>query len=338
MAPPALRLERLGSVGEARDDWARLAGRSGNPFATVEWSEAWLGHAAAGCRPSLFAALSADGTVAIVPLVVSHGRYVRKARFLGFGAANELGPVCAPLDRELGLGALRLALEATRGEWDMFVGETLPGSGWAPALGASPVGREASPVVAGPWPSWEDYLATRSRNFRSELRRKERRLEEQGMRFRTVTSGGELDSGLDALFDLHRRRWADEASPFFAGEEAFHRAFAAAAFERGWVRLRLLELEGRAVAVSYSFRFGDAEWSYQYGRDPALEHQSVGLIAAAHAIREAFMEGAAEFKLGPGAQAYKLRFSTGDDGLETVVIARGLRGRAALLAARRRAG
>src|SRR2546430_7596739 len=109
MAPPALRLERLGSVGEAREDWARLAEASGNPFATVEWSEAWLAHAAAGCRPSLFAALGHDGVVAMVPLVVSHGRYVRKTRFLGFGAANELGPVCAPADRELGLEALRLA-------------------------------------------------------------------------------------------------------------------------------------------------------------------------------------------------------------------------------------
>src|SRR3954464_11403106 len=110
MAPPALRLERLGSVGEAREDWARLAERSGNPFATVEWSEAWLGHAAAGCNPSFFVAGSGESTVAIVPLVVSHGRYVRKARFLGFGAANELGPVCAPADRELGIEALRLAL------------------------------------------------------------------------------------------------------------------------------------------------------------------------------------------------------------------------------------
>ncbi|HJQ74076.1 MAG TPA: hypothetical protein VJ814_04280, partial [Gaiellaceae bacterium] len=167
-----LTLEPLGSIGEARAEWTTLAAASGNPFATVEWCEAWLEHAAAGARPRLFAALRDGKPVAIVPLVIIHGRYVRKARFLGYGAANELGPV----GLERGADALRLALDATRGEWDVFHGETLPGGGWPERLGATLVGREGSPVVSGPWPSWDDYLATRSHNFRGELRRKERRL------------------------------------------------------------------------------------------------------------------------------------------------------------------
>jgi CelD/BcsL family acetyltransferase involved in cellulose biosynthesis len=102
------------------------------------------------------------------------------------------------------------------------------------------------------------------------------------------------------------------------------------------LRLRLLELDGRAVAANYSFRVGGCEWSYQHGRDPELEHDSVGFLILAHAIREAFTEGAAEFRLGPGKQEYKLRFADGDHGLETVGLARGLRGRASLLAERRR--
>jgi CelD/BcsL family acetyltransferase involved in cellulose biosynthesis len=337
MAPPALTLEPLDGLHAFRTEWEELASRSESPFATVEWAEAWLEHAADGCTPRLFAALEGGTPLAIVPLVVSRGRYVRKARFLGFGAANELGPACAPADRDRGREALRLALDETRSEWDVFLGETLPGEGWARALGVQLVGRVGSPVVAGPWASWDDYLATKSRNFRSELRRKERRLEERGLELRKVSRAEELEPALDALFELHRRRWAEDASPFFAGLESFHRAFATAAFARGWVRLRLLELEGRVVAVSYSLRFGPAEWSYQYGREPELEHESVGLILAAHAIREAFAEGAREFRLGPGLQPYKLRFATADPGLETIGLARSLRGHAALVAARRRA-
>jgi CelD/BcsL family acetyltransferase involved in cellulose biosynthesis len=339
-SPPTLdgvEVERLDDPGAVRPGWDRLASASGNPFATPEWTETWLRHAGNGASFSLWACRRADGSLAaVLPLVVVQGRYVRKLRFAGFGAANELGPICAPSDRELGVEALRLTLAATRREWDVFLGENLPGAGWASRLGATLVGREGSPVARGPWESWDAYLATRSRNLRQQLRQKERRLLERGLSYRTVSAPDELEPALDALFELHRGRWGTEASPFFAGQERFHRAFADAAFERGWLRLRLLELDGRPVAANYCLRFGEAEWYYQSGRDLALEDQSVGLLVLAWAIREAFSEEATQFKLGPGLQDYKSRFATDDPGLETVAVPRSLRGRAAILAARRR--
>jgi CelD/BcsL family acetyltransferase involved in cellulose biosynthesis len=329
--------ERLEDPGTVRADWDRLAAAAGNPFATPEWIEAWLRHAANGTSFSLWAFRGADGSVAtLLPLVLTQGRYVRKLRFAGFGAANELGPIGDPGDRELGARALRFALDATRREWDVFLGDNLPGTGWESRCGAALVGREGSPVARGPWETWDAYLATRSSNLRQQLRQKERRLVERGLRYWTVASPDELEPALDALFELHRARWGTDASPFFAGQETFHRAFAAAALERGWLRLRLLELEGRPAAVNYCLRFGDAEWFYQSGRDPDLEHESVGLLVLARAIREAFSEAVTEFKLGPGLQGYKSRFATDDPGLETVAVPRGLRGRAAVLAARRR--
>jgi CelD/BcsL family acetyltransferase involved in cellulose biosynthesis len=333
----SVELDRLGAVDDARADWERLALASGSPFATLEWTDAWLEHAAGPYAPRLFVARDAEGrVVAIVPLAIGRGRYVRKARFLGFRAANQAGPICAPEDAELGVEALRRALAATRREWDVFVGENLPGTGWDVRLGATAIGSKGSPIVRGPWRSWDDYLASRSHNLRNELRRKERRLREQGLADSTARAPGELEPALDALFELHRGRWGSEASPFFSGLEEFHRAFARAAFARDWVRLRILELDGRPVAANYSLRFGDAEWSYQLGRDPTLEHASIGLIGVGIAVREAFAEGAAEFRLGPGEQAYKLRLANDNSTLETVGIAQGLRGRASLLAARRR--
>lgn len=330
-------LRPLSSVDEVRAEWSELAQASGNPFATVEWSDAWLAGPGKHARLRLFAGLRNDGTVAaIVPLVVVRGRYVRKVRFLGFGVANELGPIAAPNDLELGAQALRLALAETERDWDVFVGENLQSSEWASRLEAELVARRGNLFVRGPWETWDDYLATKSRSLRKELRQKERRLRERGLQYRTVSSPEELPAALDVLFELHRRRWGADAATGFTGQEAFHRTFAATALARGWLRLRLLELGGRAVAANYSFRVGSREWSYQHGRDPQLEHDSVGLLILGHAIREAFGEGAAEFRLGPGRQEYKLRFADGDHGLETVGLARGLRGRASLLAERRR--
>jgi CelD/BcsL family acetyltransferase involved in cellulose biosynthesis len=218
----------------------------------------------------------------------------------------------------------------------MFLGESLPGHGWAARLDAAYSSREGSPVVRGPWADWDEYLAGRSSNFRQELRRKERRLVEQGLRYRLVTSPEELDPALDLLFDLHRARWGAEASPWFAGQEGFHRAFARTVLPHGWLRLAVLELDRGPVAVNHCFRFGSSDWSYQFGRDPSPELGSVGILTAAFGIRDA-IEAGLDFELGPGNQAYKLRFATEDQGLETVAVGRGVRGQAALLALRRRA-
>ncbi len=340
MATTPLALEPLTGIDEVRDEWAALALAAGNLYATPEWGETWLAHVATGLalRLRLFGARDARGElVAVIPLVVVAGRHVRKARFLGFGPANQLGPVAAPPDGDDAVWALRAALTATRGEWDLFLGENLRGSGWAGKLGAATVLQQENPTARGPWPTWDDYLASRSHNFRSDLRRKERRLREQGLVFRAVAEPSRLEEALDVLFRLHRARWGDDASIWFAGQEPFHRAFARTALDRGWLHLWLLELEGEPVAAYLGYRFGGTELVYQYGRDPAPRATSPGLVLIGHAVREAFAAGASAVEFGPGPQAYKFRFATDDPGLETVGLAQGLRGRAALLAARRRA-
>jgi CelD/BcsL family acetyltransferase involved in cellulose biosynthesis len=332
-----LELERLGSVDQVRAEWSALAWASRNPFLTPEWCELWLAHIGVDCRLHLFAGRrDGEALAAIVPLVVTRSRYFRKARFLGFGPAQELGPLADPADREAAVELLRQALTATRREWDVFLGDHLPGGDWAPGVGGTLLARKASPAVRGPWESWDGYLASRSSNFRQELRRKERRLSDRGLLYREVSEGSELDRALDVLFELHRARWGDDASIWFAGQEAFQRAFSRTALERGWLRLRLLELDGRPAAAYYGFRFGEVERSYQFGRDPSETRSSVGLVLVAHAVRRSLEEGATEFKLGPGAQLYKTRFATEDPGLETVGLARGLRGRAAIMAAKKR--
>jgi CelD/BcsL family acetyltransferase involved in cellulose biosynthesis len=193
-----VELEPFEDAETADAEWAALARNSGNPFATPEWCRLWLKHAGVRARPRFFLARRPDGSAfAVLPLVVTHGRYVRKLRLAGFGAANELGPATAPGDREQAAGALRRVLDLTRDEWDLFLGESLPGDGWPARTGASLVGRLGSPVATGPWTSWDDYLATRSSNMRQEVRRKERRLLEQGARFGAVDEAAELAPALD---------------------------------------------------------------------------------------------------------------------------------------------
>jgi CelD/BcsL family acetyltransferase involved in cellulose biosynthesis len=244
------------------------------------------------------------------------------ARFLGHGASDQLGPVCAPGDPS---GSETLA--ALRDRFDVLLAERLPGTGWTERLGGRTLQREPSPVIQVPAGGWDEYLAARSANFRSQIRRKERKLQrDHGVTYR-LSDPKHLDADFDALVALHRMRWEGHASQALDGKRAaFHRDFARVALERGWLRLWLAEVGQRRVAAWYGFRYGNAEWYYQSGRDPAFARHSLGLVLLAHTIREAMNDGVGEYKLLRGGEAYKRRFATGDPGLETVALASGAAG------------
>jgi CelD/BcsL family acetyltransferase involved in cellulose biosynthesis len=273
--------------------------------------------------------------VAILPLYEGFERPVRVARFIGHGAGDELGPVCAPEERRA-IPALRASAGHPELRWDVLLAERLPVErGWGRALGGRLLGRDSTPVIDLGGRSWDEYLASRSSNFRSQVRRKERKLiREHGLTYRLSDDPARLDDDLGALFALHEARWREESSGALGGARVgFHREFAALAHERGWLRLWVAEIEGRPAAVWYGFRFGGADWYYQFGRDPAWDRASIGLVLLAHTVREAAQDGQRQYRLLRGDEPYKDRFATGDPGLETVAVARGARGRVAVGAA-----
>jgi CelD/BcsL family acetyltransferase involved in cellulose biosynthesis len=141
-----------------------------------------------------------------------------------------------------------------------------------------------------------------------------------------------LDEGLDTLFRLHALRWGSGTT--FARTEAFQREFAAAAAARGWLRLWLLELDGRPAAAWLGFRYAGAECYYQAGRDPSLDQGSVGFVLLTHTVRAALENGARDYRFLRGGESYKYRFASADPGLETIAVPRGAAGGAALGAAR----
>ena len=319
----------------ARPAWTALAERSGSVFATWEWASLWWRHFGAGDPLIGLCSDLRDAPLGVLPLYATTRSGVRLLRFIGQGASDQLGPVSAPEAAPLATAVLAAALREREVPWDVFLAERLPREqrleGLLPGVELT---REASPIVTAP--DWDSYLRSRSANFRSQLRRRERALvARHGLRYRLVTDPRRLQADLDLLFHLHEARWGRLASGALAGKRAaFHRQFAALALERGWLRLWVAEAGGRGVAVWYGFRFGGAEWYYQSGRDPAWDGSSVGFVLLAHTIREAMRDGVREYKLLRGGEPYKRRFATSDPGLVTIGLAAGARGRAALGAAR----
>jgi CelD/BcsL family acetyltransferase involved in cellulose biosynthesis len=315
-----LRLEPVESLGELEPEWRRLAERTGNVFSSWEWASVWWRHFAGRRALRLFRVRSAEGRiVAILPLYV-FSRHPHVVRFVGHGAADELGPLCAPADRPAAARGLRRALDRLGA--DVLLAERLPGdAAWSSLLGGRLLSREGSPVIDLRDTTWDTLMAGWSGNMRTQIRRSERRLErEHGLRFRRATAPERLEEELDRLFDLYAACRQDTHSEFARAHQAFHREFAGVALDRGWLRLWFLEADGDAVAAQLVYRFAGTDAYYQSGRSPAWQRQSVGTVLMAHTIRDALAGGVREYRLLRGQESYKYRLASHDPGLETVAL------------------
>jgi CelD/BcsL family acetyltransferase involved in cellulose biosynthesis len=325
-----VRFELVDRLESLREEWMHLAEQGQNIFATWEFATTWWEHFGAGRRLLTVGCRNSDGELfAILPLYLWGRRPLRVMRFLGNGAGDILGPVCRPERFQDAAYALRRLLEVAPWDWDVFVGENLPGDqDWPARLGGHRIRREGSPVLRAA-DGFEQFLARRSSNFRWQVRSRERRLASRyRIRYR-LSDSTTLDADLDDLFRLHEACHGEHSS--FGGRRAsFHRAFAHRAFERGWLRLWMLELDDCPVAAEYGFRFGGVESFFQSGRDPELQRESVGMALLVHTIRNGFDDGIHEFAFLRGQEPYKYRFATDDSGLDSVCVTQGPAGAAAL--------
>ena len=307
-----LELSPVPDFKAARRGWTELAERSGNLFGTLEWLTLWWRHFGCG-RLELWRLGESPAPTALFAMHLHDGRL----RFLGAPHGDELGPVVTGAMRDEAARALGRLLHEGDLPWQRFEAHDVPADvGWTEATGARVTDRTASPVLALD-AGWPGFLESRSRNFRGQLRSRERRLARAfRVSVRLADDPERLECDLDALFALHAARWGPRRARGFAGPaRAFHRAFAAVALERGWLRLRFLELDGVPAAALLNFGFGGSEWYYQGGRDPAYDRYAPGLVLQLRAIRSAFEDGLKTYRFLRGDEAYKRRLASHDRGL-----------------------
>jgi len=332
---PTHRLEPV-ELADVQSDWSDLALRAGTPFATPEWARAWVEHLGRPDAVRVFALRDAEGrVVAILPLTLSRRR-PRVARFIGHGPGDELGPVCAPADRGLAADGLRRALRMLR--VDVLLAEQLPGAGrWDELLAARPIADTGYPVLSLGGIDDEDALHARlGPSIARKLGRVRRKLERAGeLRVRVSATDAELGADVDALFALHRARWAPEVTDFAGPHEAFQRDFLGVAAARGWLHLLIVELDGEPVAAVYDLRYAGRQHQYQQGRDPSRDRLSVGFLALVSAMLGAARDGMAEYRFLRGDEPYKYDYADLDPRLQTFVVGRGAGGRVAVGAATR---
>ncbi len=336
MSGAGLRLGQALDFNLLRADWARLARLSRRIFSTPEWAEAWWSSYARGRRSLILPMLDSDDrVVAIMPLCLEERWPLRLARFLGHGAADELGPVCHPADGPRVGDHLRERVGSPPLSVDILLFDASPEiERWDQLVGGSAIHTSSSPSATFSGTDWDDYLRSLSRNQREQVRRRERRLfREHDARYRVTTDGETLVTDLDTFFDLHRARWPSGSS--LLGREPFYRDFAARALENGWLRLSFLEVGGRAVASHLDFSYAGVHFQYNSGRDSRWDEYSVGGVLRWLTMRNAFQEGVTEYRFLRGGEAYKWRIADHDRGSAIVAVPGTRLGRIAVQIARR---
>ena len=319
-----------------RSDWDALAAAEDHPFCAPAWMLAWWRHVP-GPQAVLRVIVVHDGDdlVAVAPFYAEPklGRPTRY-RILGTGTSHRAEPLAKAdfreesarvIARELAAAQPRPALICfdsvdVRSGWPARLVESWPGGArpWSSREWSGP-----APTVNLDGLTFDEWMKTKSRNFRSQSGRLRRRLEARGAHFRVATDEDELEWGLRELARLHYARWRGRGGSV-ALDPSVERALAQAGREllpSGRFRLVWIEAEGRAISAQAFIAAGREVSYWNGGFDEAWASEQPSMRALIVAIEDAFVRADHRFDLGGGAEPYKYRLADGEDTLETTLVA-----------------
>ena len=322
-------IESTGGFDNLREEWDQLLADSASDcvFLTWEWLRTWWSHLAERRQLRIVVVRSGGELVALAPLAVRPGSVTRLfpfrvVEFLGSGTVGSdyldliirRGAEAEALDalsRALGPSALMLKLGQLRGSCSVaaHLGGRLTQSGWTSVQTKV----NTSPFIDLRGHTWTSYLATLGSEHRYNTQRKMKNLAKHfEVAFERVEHEYHRGPALQVLIALHNKRWIEHGNSdaFHTSEQvAFHEEFTACALRCGWLRLYILRLDGKPASALYGLRYGQTFCFYQSGFDPQYARHSVGLVTMGLAIKSAIEEGAEEYDLLHGGEAYKFHWA-----------------------------
>jgi len=301
-------------LGPLAEDWDRLALDAGTPFVTHAWLSCWW--AAFGSGDPLWVLLcDSDGSLRAGALLAQTRGRVAAAANVHSGDWNG---IARDEDARAELWAALAALGAARVHL-----QAMPENAQGTRSACGELERAGYRVLQVPGPfspwlslpsSWEELIGSAKAGLRQQVRRRRRRLEQEGsVAFRTVRGGPMLDADLDAFLKLEASGWKGQSGTAILSSrstERLYRDFARAAAEEGWLRLNLLELDGTVIAASYDCAFAGGASLLKTTFSEAHSRLSPGLVLLADVLRSSIEEGLGSYDFLGDPETYKTRWAS----------------------------
>ena len=333
-APPslvnALRIVKVDSESQfltLKGEWNRLASSCGidSVFLKHEWFDAAWQWLKSDAELRLLCVYQEDRLIGISPLVLrtdNRGAFpVRRIEFLTVPDTQLCDLLAAPTDIPLVTGAVAKALFDMRHEWDTLSLSYLPESarafaslptelarrGMRPAK--EPAGINLFVALAG---SWEAFYGTRGRRLKKSNNLVANRLKKAGeVAIAQQISPDDLEGFLQIITAISSRSWKKETGLSLEnpGPANFIRRLSEHARNNGWLSVWLLSLDGKPVAMEYQLAYQGNIHALRSDFDAAFGELSPGSHLNWILLQQLFEKGLDRYYMGPGNNAYKLRWT-----------------------------
>lgn len=310
VAPAGTTTETHGSISTIAEEWDALASElNATPFARPGWFEAWSN--TFGSDQLEIICVRRDGRlVGVLPLHENKGH--RKS------LTNFHSPRFEPLATDAAaastvaaaaLGSRRLSLSFVESDSPAMaeIARAALGAGYSVDWRAA----EQSPEVAVTG-TWEQYLTTISKNMRREFKRRNKRLAKLGeVEFETHVCPDDIEARVREAFAVEATSWKGDAGTAVAvaGDQLdFYVDVARWAARRGWTRICLLRVDGRAIASDFALELNGIFYSLKGGYDPEFAEYSPGRLMDGLEIQRAHELGLSRFEFGGDAEHHKMQW------------------------------
>ena len=281
-------------VDAIAEEWDALAERVGaSPFRRPGWFAAWT-QAFGPAELRVYGARRDGALVGVLPLIRRGATLASPTNW----HTPEFGPVARPasvprlIEEVLADRPRRLSLAFL--EWNRpeaaLVVEACRVAGYRTIVRTL----ERSPYIAIDGP-WESYEGERNGKFLRELRRRWRRLQQEGPVTFSVERGQEgLPAFLAEGFAVEAAGWKGDRKTAIASStntRQFYEGIADWAAERGWLRLGFLRVGQRAIAFDFAMQHDGSHYLLKTGFDPAFRRFAPGALLRHAMLRSVFAEG-----------------------------------------------
>jgi CelD/BcsL family acetyltransferase involved in cellulose biosynthesis len=328
---------------ELQDAWDALSVANAEPMSGPAWMLGWWRHAAPpGTQLRVVAVRDRGELIGIAPFYLDpvdlSGIIVY--RLLTGDFSSSVTPLAQP-DRawDVAQSVSEALAQATPRPDIVALAPLVAGSPWVTAIRELWPGRmrplecryglHDAPTVSLAYDSYEEWLSSRSANFRSNARRRTRQFQRAGGIARLSDAETVLDD-IQAFARLHAARWEGRGSsrlatlserlPSLLGE------LAQALLPEGRFRLWVLELDGEPICTDLSLAAGRELVGVNVGWDERFRHLSPPQLSCLHRIEHGIACGDRHLSLGRGVSPYKLGFADGNQPVaETALLPGGAR-------------